>query len=498
MHTKNAKLKTAIGVCLTIFLLLSGCVTQQKNGSIQNGMQPNGGQYETAKLDVPIYPDANEIVYMPDDKLWTDFNVSSSLNRKAYTSMSSVQEIYEWYLNNIAGWEIVEKSVFENPQTSEKEFVYIKLKNNTKGVFLAIMGVNEDMLMKGQSILAIAQGSWSLIELCGSSMEMSFNVPEGEEQSEEEIDLGMEGSITFTVSPIDESYITFVEPLGNLNPGGGHTFPSDHGALSFDGIKDVRAPAEGIITMIQWRGSSDYKVVITHTNTFKSYLDHLSELDESILQQVGNLEEFNYVHIPVKAGEIIGKAGKELNAVDWGVIDENVTLNFIHPERYGDMAHAVHFIPYCEDNLKSLLLSKLQRTAEPRWGKIDFDEPGKLVGNWFLENISGRDPLAEWKKHLSFVYDMWNPEKIRIGVGGTLAIPATLYQVYGNTPDPADISVESGPIVYKLQGTEEFGETSLKATILVEMIDNETIKVEGFTGWVSNPTFTENAKYYIR
>ncbi|RLF43584.1 MAG: hypothetical protein DRN09_04530 [Thermoplasmata archaeon] len=93
---------------------------------------------------------------------------------------------------------------------------------------------------------------------------------------------------------------------------------------------------------------------------------------------------------------------------------------------------------------------------------------------------------------------MWNTEKIRIGVGGTLAIPATLYQVYGNTPDPADISVESGPIVYKLQGTEEFGETSLKATILVEMIDNETIKVEGFTGWVSNPTFTENAKYYIR
>ena len=62
----------------------------------------------------------------------------------------------------------------------------------------------------------------------------------------------------------------------------------------------------------------------------------------------------------------------------------------------------------------------------------------------------------------------------------------------------AGISIDDGQVVYKLQGTEEYGETSVKATLLMEMVDNETIKVEGFNGWVSNPVFTGEAKYYIR
>lgn len=192
--------------------------------------------------------------------------------------------------------------------------------------------------------------------------------------------------------------------------------------------------------------------------------------------------------------------------MNWGVLDESETLNYINSERYNRYAFAVHFIPYCQEELKEELLGKIgsaapynyQRTTEPLWGKVDFDESGKLVGNWFLKDIDESDPMAYPEKHLSFVYDMWDPTQIRVGIGGTLDITRTVYSVDGNSPDPADVTTTTGQIIYHLQGTEEFGEQSIKATLLVEMIETNKVKVEGSSGWQSSLSFTDNAKYYIR
>ncbi len=339
-----------------------------------------------------------------------------------------------------------------------------------------------------------------------------------------------EGPVVFTVCPLEENAILAVEPLGNLNPSGGHVFPSDHGGFYFVDAEtdpppyEVRSPADGIITEIYWRVRewpewtgrwghyNDYKITIAHTNTFRSVIDHVMELDNWIVERAGELkpDEFNRVKIPVKAGDRIGKTGGRLGIVagiDWGVVDENVTLSYIRPERYGDSAHAVHFIPYCEENLKVWLLEKLydpftgkRREAEPLWGKADFDIPGRLSGNWFLEGTEEWNPAY----HLAFVYDMWDPTQIRIAVAGdwgesisTLDIPATVYSVEGNAPDPASISVENGAVIYWLRGAEA-GEEHIMATLLVQMLDNERIKVEAFNGHVENPQFTQNAKYYTR
>jgi len=326
-----------------------------------------------------------------------------------------------------------------------------------------------------------------------------------------------EGPVTFTCVPLNEGDYTEIAPLGNLNPPG-HTFPTDHiyfffaDPWAYPPPYQVKAPADGIITEIiysqyDWHEGSghtgkynDYSITITHTNTFKSKLGHISELENWVLEQAGTLElGWNLVEIPipVSVGDLVGKAGGragEQAAFDMWALDETVTLNFIHPEKYGDAAHAVCPLDYFEDNLKASLYQKVSRTAEPRGGKIDFDQPERLVGNWFCENIT--DPLGEWGKHLAFVYDRDNPSQIRISVGGTLPISVGVYQVDGNSPDPAEVSAESGIIKYRLRGTTNWeGET---ATILAQVVDNERIKVEAFEGHPSSPVLTSNAKYYTR
>jgi len=326
-----------------------------------------------------------------------------------------------------------------------------------------------------------------------------------------------EGPITFTCLPVNENDYNEIYPLGSLSPPG-HTFPTDHVYFklttpwTYPPPYQVKAPADGTITEIYYsqydwpEGSGhsgkydDYSITITHTDTFKIKFGHISELENWVLEQAGTLElGWNPIEtpIPVSVGDVVGRlagSGGVQGDLDMWAIDENVKLNFIHPEKYSYAANAVCPLDYFEDNLKATLYQKVSRTAEPRGGKIDFDQPGKLVGNWFLENIT--DPLGGWGKHLAFVYDRDDPSQIRVSVGGTLSILVGVYQIDGNSPDPAEVSAENGIIVYRLRGTTNWqGET---ATILAQVVDNEKIKVEGFEGHPSDPTFTSNAKYYTR
>jgi hypothetical protein len=331
------------------------------------------------------------------------------------------------------------------------------------------------------------------------------------------VDSQGEGPIIFTCLPLNENDYNEIYPLGSLSPPG-HTFPTDHVYFklttpwTYPPPYQVKAPADGTITEIYYsqydwpEGSghsgkyNDYCITITHTSTFKTKFGHLSELENWVLEQAGTLElGWNLIEtpVPVSVGDVVGRLagqGGVQGDLDMWAIDEEVTLNFIHPEKFSYGAHAVCPLDYFEDNLKAALYQKVSRTAEPRCGKIDFDQPGKLVGNWFLENTT--EPLGEWEKHLVFVYDRDDPTQIRISLGGTLPITVGVYEVEGNSPDPAEVSVENGIIVYRLSGTTNWeGET---ATILAQVVDNERIKVEAFDGHPPDPTFTSNAKYYTR
>lgn len=528
MKTMQKKLYRIIGIgCLSIFLLLSGCTSNENTG---NDNQPDLTDDDTTQDDqdftpdepsdgaftLPIYPDVSTPPY-PSESLWTDAHVDNSLEKNMYLSGDQVEEIFNYYKFYDGDWEIRRPYLIKDPD-DQSTFIQGELlfKHGDNGAYLLIMSA-KDLPVEAESIICIAQGNWTLVQECGMAA------------GQDPLGIG-EGSIVFTLMPIKETDYYAITPLGSVK-GADHTFPTDHGGFiwnnpdSYPPSYDVVAPAYGLITEIRysrlpWPSGSgqtgyynDYRVRIDHTNSFRSLIGHISELDESLLAQTGALTEgdnkFFDNPITIEKGEIIGKTGGRPGAqtgLIWWVIDEDITLDYVNPDRYNQFANASHFIPYCTEDLQSLLTPKLggaepyyyKRTAEPLYGKVDFDVSGKLVGNWFEETINQDDPMAEYEKHLSFVYSMWDPTVVWVGIGGTLGITATVYTVEGTVSDPADVTRDSGQIVYHLQGTQEFSQESLQATLLVEMVDDEKIKVEGFAGWVNTPSFTGNAIYYIR
>ncbi|RLF62859.1 MAG: hypothetical protein DRN16_00380 [Thermoplasmata archaeon] len=81
---------------LASILALSGCTTNVHNNN-QSSVEEHQQQDTEVGYKVPIYPNSEEIKHMPDEELWSSFNISSSLDRKAYVSVSEPGEIYDWY-----------------------------------------------------------------------------------------------------------------------------------------------------------------------------------------------------------------------------------------------------------------------------------------------------------------------------------------------------------------------------------------------------------------
>ncbi len=349
-------------------------------------------------------------------------------------------------------------------------------------------------------------------------------------------------TVVFTVSPMEASNFSAVGPMGSVNPRMGHAFPTDHGYFRFrENIYppsyNVYVPANGTITKIsyvvsEWPVNSgqtgtykDWQIDIEHTPDIKSRFGHMSSVEASILAQAGSLmpDIQNTVSIPVSAGDVLGLCGGRPEVVynlDWYIIDQSVNLDFIHPERYGRMLRAAHFLDYCSESLQAQYtplffnpngVPVVTRETEPLGGKIDHDQLGKLSGNWFHNSITTVEAaIAEYNKQLAFIYDEFDPTKIIITFGGpegeiggsTVSTPlglyVTTYQVVGNSPDPTTVNISSGEVTYQIKGLEILDETTIETTLLVEITGNETVSVEGFDGHVDNPSFTSNVQTYIR
>jgi|GEM_PF-420936 hypothetical protein len=453
---------------------------------------------------IPTYPMA-KIITIPEN-LWSEMGIPVEAERRAYITNASVDELTKWYEQQMSEWKL-EKDIGHHDPMQGVDFVWRLYKRNDYGAVLFFQ--SGPQIPKG-SVFGIATGSWNIFENLTPAFEEHVEYTEEKPPFANLPELG-EGAVTFEVSPIDFDAIERVEPLGRLNAPMGHVFPTEHGGFILkdpSSFYEIRAPADGIIIEIEFSPKSEeYRITIAHSRTFSSIFDHITKLSDSIAQLLAQQGyEFKpntyRIKIPIKAGDVIGLVGGHPDVVvgfDWGVYDKEVTNNFIHPEKYDNKyLHATHFINYCSEDLKRKFLAKLPRTAEPVVGKIDYDQPGKLVGNWILEETTKSEAIEEWRKHLSFVYDYLDPTQIRIGIGGFLTPKPGTYAVYGNTPDPADVGIESGKVVYWLYGDPELNPDLPKITLIVELISEEKIKVEVFEGWINNPDFTENALYYTR
>ncbi|MBI4151034.1 hypothetical protein HY492_02830 [Candidatus Woesearchaeota archaeon] len=345
------------------------------------------------------------------------------------------------------------------------------------------------------------------------------------------------GTVQFTAPPMNIEDIELIEPIGLMI--GGHVTPIDHGYYyantwttpgSREDVSEfvpVYAPADGVVTSLEamsqvYQSSSvgDYRIVIHHTCSLYTIYIHVNQLSEKLRTAVETRKP-----VEVKAGEVIGSAP----GFDFSVHNDDITLpGFVVPESYiGEpwKLHNVDMFDAFAEPVRTQLLEKNVRQAEPRGGKIDYDIDGKLVGNWFVEDTNGYagvfdrdDHYGYWNTHLAFAYDGIEPSLIIVSMGNYAGEPAQ-FAVKGNAPDPKDIDASDGLVKYELVSFDyrtvdgqmwdrvtfakigkAFGGTSVQGVALVQMFEDRKVKFESFPGKTAMEVngFTDAAKTYER
>jgi hypothetical protein len=300
------------------------------------------------------------------------------------------------------------------------------------------------------------------------------------------------GAGVLTASPMDFANVAYIIALGNLNPPA-HTFPTDHTYFYHNnpaGAFPVYAPADGYVSRIQ--AGQDYRVTIQLTADFYCYLGHI--IPENL--SVGEI---------VHSGQRIGHSSSYALAVDLGVSNRDIpAAGFINPARYDDETlHSDSPFKYFQDPLKSQVYSRVFRNGPDKDGKFDYDQPGKLVGNWFLDGlaVSDSDNPNAWPEQMSFAYDVVNPTQVEIGIGGTVGVVGS-FAVQSGAPDPATVTPANGQVNYQLYGTTGYNNPpspTQTGLLAVQMVRDDRMEME-FSP--CNPcttlTFDGNAKYYVR
>ncbi|MEW6161010.1 MAG: hypothetical protein AB1813_26570, partial [Verrucomicrobiota bacterium] len=164
----------------------------------------------------------------------------------------------------------------------------------------------------------------------------------------------------FSHSPLRIEDIQKILPMGLMV--GAHVTPSDHQyyvlkEMDSDRFRyDVFAPADGFVVMVQHRVAmqgndgpkerDDYRLVIEHSRTIWSYYDLLTRLDDALLVHWGGKYprgQNQWVRIPVKAGQVIGKIGGR--TLDFAVVNSQSTLKgFVVPEHYAREPWKIHTV----------------------------------------------------------------------------------------------------------------------------------------------------------
>ena len=339
-----------------------------------------------------------------------------------------------------------------------------------------------------------------------------------------------ENKIKFDYPPVNLDKTLVFLPMGLMTDS--HVTPIDHHYFqNFDNTKpdiEVYSPGEGIITEIQHmpnaKEGEDYRLVIEHSCNVSSIYIHIYFLSEKIKNHIGE-KDYISVQIPVEAGEIIGYYEKN---VDYNLVYEGVVLDgFIVPEHYSGEPWKIH-VPtntydYFNEPVKSKLIEKSLRTAEPMSGKIDYDIDGRLSGNWFLEGTDGYSGGGNrekyWINHLAIAYDAYDPDRIVFSIAGYDERDSRQFAVKGNAPDPSVVSIEDGVIKYELveyyyitiegnswdmkslvKGIKTETRDEVLGVVLVQLTENRKLKFEILKGKTASQVngFTNNFKIYER
>jgi hypothetical protein len=322
-------------------------------------------------------------------------------------------------------------------------------------------------------------------------------------------------------------------PLGTVV--GGHVTPIDHlyfSPIEFNSPRDaypVYAMANADIIEISVRRQvvgtgeerpPEYRIVMQHSCQTVSYFDLVTSLSQEILDQVPQLATRDHVgdiRIPIEAGQEIARIGGQ--TLDTAIYNMDLILpGFISPELYEAESWKIHtddFYSYFSEALVEEMYTVTLRQEEPRSGKIDWDIPGKLIGNWFLEGTNGYEGIrddkgAYWAGHLHIGYDAILSDNIWVSIGDYDG-EALQFYVKGNSPAPEDVGVETGLVKYELTQRDNVNsieevlnykrsENTVLGVILLQVLEDEKLKVEIFPGMTGNQVtgFSSDAVIYER
>ena len=347
--------------------------------------------------------------------------------------------------------------------------------------------------------------------------------------------------------PFAPEDINFIYPLGALTQA--HITPVSHNYIypKRDVVADVFSPVDGYVVKMSNRNATELAsdsvsgstaeqgaeihYIIEASCDFYVVLDHVTEPPEPFLSAVG--DTFNaWVRIPVKAGDLLGRQ-HDGNKVDLSVVDltRGETSGFVINESYHSGEYGEPYKLFEQDSFEYLtepLLSEVEakslRTETPRGGTFTYDVDGTAMGNWFQEGTGGYAGDIEmvffnyFAGHLALVPDALNPDELRISIGDGFKGESwgSHWGVTGNQPDFREVTPSTGPTAFGLQSLDacdpayaanpkapEYYERCPSAevgTLLVELLDDRTMRVEAFFG--SPPegslTFSDAARIYVR
>jgi hypothetical protein len=321
------------------------------------------------------------------------------------------------------------------------------------------------------------------------------------------------GKIFFKSLPVPLDSISIFIGLGELN-----VFPKDHGGFVLKNEYKLKpstisvfAVADGKIIGIRKEtrpdGDQDFAIRQKVSTTIEVQYAHVDELSDYVLEAAGMLQTGygidHTVDIEVKAGQAIALIG-QWAAMDFQINDQEVELNLISKSRYPiPTIQCGYYFDYYLDSLKDALLAVTERTIEPRGGKIDYDIPGRIIGNWFLEAEVEPDQFGDWSAHLAFAYGHIHADRIAIANGYNRHFGPPVNEikwVKGNEPKPETIGLNDGLIKYDLINRFSNNDEPVVEVFLVQMLDSTHIKVETFKDKTMDDVvgFAENARIYVR
>ena len=291
--------------------------------------------------------------------------------------------------------------------------------------------------------------------------------------------------------PMTLSALSAIVPMGDLNPPV-HVYPTEHTYLALTnpaaGVAKLLAPAGGRVVRLYQPDDKDWTVVVQVDTSFFYYFGQIIPL--------ANIT----VGSQVQAGQRLGRNSGLAPSVAFGVYNFNRTssIGILNTCSARTLKYADSPLKYFEGPTQQALydLVKVQGLAT-KDGRIDYDESGKLVGNWV---VAGSLPTKEPDKALAFVYNVRN-HALRISIGSSLA-GGGVFAVQPGATDFALVMQGSGQTNYRLfpTGVVDGGPPGAEIGVLaVQLISDGRIQVEFFPGILaSSPTFTGGALIYDR